>query len=254
MQKEKKTKTYQIQGKTYEFNSDRFAVLCNERSKLCHQKKTSVEFLLQLEEDLDYDATSSTIKGWMYGINSPATIEMIEKLAKVFRIETMSLLTEKERINAMNKTVENIIDERTREVVDGLYKRFVDAIEKYRYTEGFTDPFWKQVEEEEYFVWAVESEDLVTDIRKSRVFIKADVVLSLMALCGKIFASFEYMGPSIFAIKEVDIKGEETDSLTEYGQYLEGKEDNGSMRIAYVSTQVEDFYRRLEEILVDYLP
>lgn len=247
---EKKTKIYQINNITYKFNSDKFAVLCNDRSKLMKLKKTSLDFLLQLEEELNGEVSSSTIKGWMYGINSPATLDVVEKLASIFKLDKMDLLIENERIKKMKINTQSNVDEKTREVVCEIYGRFVDAIREYKYSDGFTDPSWGDITHESLFIeWVEKADTLESIIRKSRPYIDKDTVQSLLVLCGRIFEYFEYEKMHCSLYDLTDSKGEPTD----YQKFLGDCEDNGQLEMMFLSKQIDEFNDRLEDILDGYL-
>lgn len=246
--KEKKFKTYQVNEKTYVFNHSKFTVLCSERSRRYGTRKSSQNFLANLEVAMDSIVSSSTIKGWIYGSNSPSTIDIVERLAKVFGLDKFDLLLETEgKDKKMNNTIQ--CDEKTRDIVAGLYEAFSDSIEEFRQTSGFTFAYLNGNEMFAKLEWEEKRSDLSKKIRSCRVYLKKDIVMQLQGLNDIIFMSLNdyWCTDSLFS----------TDSIGKaisYEEFLDGQKDDSFMKEMFVDYLSDGFYEQLDEILADYLP
>ena len=103
--KERKTKTFIVDGKTYKFNHNKFKEAYmfqlgqtkkGQKPNPIHNKSKQVKTEQHFREEMAAEICTSpdAIKKWRYGINSPGSVEIIYGIEKYLQVEKRSLLIE----------------------------------------------------------------------------------------------------------------------------------------------------------------
>lgn len=134
--KQRKTKTYIIDGKKYRFNHSDFKKLYLfklSQDKSLEQVKSEQEFRENMASAI---CTSvEAIKKWRYGINSPGDTEIISDIEKYFHVKQGRLLIEEA---PAFKTEDKVLSSRMitdyeRNAVRTLYQGLVACIIRSKY-------------------------------------------------------------------------------------------------------------------------
>lgn len=127
---EKKTRTYEIEGKTYEFDISMFNRIIESYKKNNDIKKSS-DFQSLFCEKMNIG--ESTYRSWKSGNNAPSTMEDINKVATFFECNSNLLLKEKLEENMTKAT------ERQKDSLKRIYDAVIKYLDRFYSTSGFND-------------------------------------------------------------------------------------------------------------------
>ncbi len=144
---DKKTKTYRVEEKEYQFNVESFTYLF----RLLKNKKECK--CCELEEEIGQicSVSSDAVHSWRFKQNAPSDLETVEKLAVFFESGgVLSLLKEDRKEKAVH------ILERQKDSLKRLYVSVIDYLEVFDKTFGFND-IWHTLVEKGYESKDIES-------------------------------------------------------------------------------------------------
>lgn len=135
--KKKAVKLYEEEGTKYQFDSEKFQVLVNQKKlsmNKVHKKITKAEIMESIADDMC--VSTEAIKNWMYGYNGPSDLEQVKKLGDFFETDYHYLLIKE--VTTMNTTVTSTMDESaqalyTRESVRKLFAALLKFINRGTY-------------------------------------------------------------------------------------------------------------------------
>jgi transcriptional regulator with XRE-family HTH domain len=136
--KKKAVKLYEEEGTKYQFDSEKFKVLINQKKlslNKAHKKTTKAEIMESIAEDMC--VSTEAIKNWMYGYNGPSDLEQVKKIGDFFETDYHYLLIKEATI--MNTTVTTSTMDGsaqalyTRESVRKLFAAFLKFVNRGTY-------------------------------------------------------------------------------------------------------------------------
>ena len=95
--KTKAIKLYEEEGTKYQFDSEKFKVLINQKKlslNKTHKKTTKAEIMESIAAEMC--VSTEAIKNWMYGYNGPSDLEQVKKIGDYFETDYHFLLNKEE--------------------------------------------------------------------------------------------------------------------------------------------------------------
>ena len=86
--KAKTIKLYEEEGTNYQFDSEKFKMLINQKKlylNQMHKKTTKAEIMESIAGELC--VSTEAIKNWMYGYNGPSDIEQVKKIGDCLEVK-----------------------------------------------------------------------------------------------------------------------------------------------------------------------
>ena len=135
--KAKTIKLYEEEGTKYQFDSEKFKMLINQKKlylNQMHKKTTKAEIMESIADELC--VSTEAIKNWMYGYNGPSDIEQVKKIGDCFETDYHFLLKKEE--DKMSTTVKGVCDGSeqalyTRERIREIYSACLNYVVRGRY-------------------------------------------------------------------------------------------------------------------------
>lgn len=135
--KTKAIKLYEEEGTKYQFDSEKFKVLINQKKlslNKAHKKTTKAEIMESIADEMC--VSTEAIKNWMYGYNGPSDLEQVKKIGDYFETDYHFLLNKEE--DTMSTTTINTFDGSaqalyTRERVRELYASLLKYVNRGAY-------------------------------------------------------------------------------------------------------------------------
>ncbi len=133
----KAIKLYEEEGTKYQFDSEKFKVLINQKKlsmNKSHKKTTKVEIMENIAGEMC--VSTEAIKNWMYGYNGPSDLEQVKKIGDFFETDYHFLLNKEE--DTMSTATINTFDGSTqalytRERVREIYAACLNYVNRGAY-------------------------------------------------------------------------------------------------------------------------
>lgn len=93
----KAIKFYEEEGTKYQFDSEKFKVLINQKKlslNKAHKKTTKAEIMESIAAEMC--VSTEAIKNWMYGYNGPSDLEQVKKIGDYFETDYHFLLNKED--------------------------------------------------------------------------------------------------------------------------------------------------------------